>query len=261
MALNPPIASWEGRRCWIVGASTGIGAAVALALARRGARVALSARRAALLDEQVGSLGADRAMALPLDVRDAPALEAAAAAIEARWGGIDLLVVMAGDYKPVRAWELDAASARETVDTNLGGAFNALAATIPRMLAKGSGTLVLVSSVAGYRGLPKSLVYGATKAALINMAETLWLDLSGRGLGVAVVNPGFVRTPLTAGNDFRMPALIEPQEAALEIVAGLEAGAFEIHFPRRFTRVMKLLALLPPRAYFAAIRRFTGMKP
>jgi short-subunit dehydrogenase len=123
------------------------------------------------------------------------------------------------------------------------------------MAKQGSGTLALVSSVAGYRGLPKSLVYGPTKAAIINLAEALYLDLRPRGIGVCVVNPGFVRTPLTAQNDFHMPALISPEEAAREIVAGLARGAFEIHFPRRFTRVLKLLRVLPYRWYFAAVRR------
>ena len=117
----------------------------------------------------------------------------------------------------------------------------------------------LVSSVAGYRGLPKSLVYGPTKAALINLTETLYLDLHPKGLGVCVVMPGFVKTPLTAQNDFRMPALIEPDEAAREIVAGLERGDFEIHFPRRFTGWLKLMRLLPYRLYFPAIRRMTGL--
>jgi short-subunit dehydrogenase len=146
------------------------------------------------------------------------------------------------------------------VETNLVGYFNALAAVLPHFVERGAGTVVIVSSVAGYRGLPKSLVYGATKAALINVAETLYLDLHGKGIGVAVVNPGFVRTPLTAGNDFEMPALIEPDEAAREIVAGLARGAFEIHFPKRFTGWLKLLRLLPYGLYFPAIRRFTGTR-
>lgn len=260
MPLNAPIESWEDRRCWIVGASTGIGAALAAELVSRGARVALSARRASLLEDQVARFGPERAMALPLDIRDAPALEAAARSIVERWDGLDVLVLMAGDYQPTRAWALDAAAAKATVETNLVGYFNALAAVLPHLVDRGAGTVVIVSSVAGYRGLPKSLVYGATKAALINMAETLYLDLHGKGIGVAVVNPGFVRTPLTAGNDFEMPALIEPAEAAREIVAGLARGAFEIHFPKRFTGWLKLLRLLPYGLYFPAIRRFTGAR-
>ena len=259
MPFNPPIAAWRAKRCWIIGASTGIGAALADRLGDLGARVALSARRGELLEEKVARLGAGNALALPLDVRDPKALAAAADWIVAAWGGIDLVVFMAGDYRPMRAWELDLEAARTTIETNLTGCFNALAAVIPVLARQRAGTLALVSSVAGFRGLPKSLVYGPTKAALINLAETLYLDLSPKGVGVCVINPGFVKTPLTAGNDFRMPALISPEEAAREIVAGLERGAFEIHFPRRFTRWMKAMRLLPYRLYFPAIRRMTGL--
>ncbi|MGE0355636.1 MAG: SDR family NAD(P)-dependent oxidoreductase [Burkholderiales bacterium] len=259
MALNPPIRPWKDKRCWIVGASTGIGAALAERLSGEGARVALSARRAEPLAKMASRIGKARALALPLDITDAPALEAAAGRITDAWGGIDLVVVMAGEYKPMRAWELDLGAARAMVDVNLMGSYNALAATIPRLIAQGSGTIALVSSVAGYRGLPKSLVYGPTKAAMINLAETLYLDLSPKGLGVCVVNPGFVKTPMTAVNEFRMPALIEPEEAAEEIVAGLERGEFEIHFPKRFTRWLKLLRLLPYGRYFPAVRKATGL--
>lgn len=259
MALNPPIGQWKDRRCWIIGASTGIGAALAEALAERGARVAVSARRAEPLAGLAARIGKSRALALALDITDAAALEAAAAKIAASWGGIDLVVVMAGEYKPMRAWELDLAAARTMVEVNLVGCFNALAAVIPRLLEQGSGTIALVSSVAGYRGLPRSLVYGPTKAAVINLAETLYLDLQPKGIGVCVVNPGFVRTPMTAVNEFRMPALIEPVEAAKEIVAGLEKGEFEIHFPKRFTRWLKLLRLLPYGRYFPAVRKATGL--
>ncbi len=259
MSLNPPLCDWRQSRCWIIGASTGIGAALAEALAARGARVALSSRRREPLEALAARMEAGRAQVLPLDIRDPAALDQAAGAIVNLWGGIDLVVLMAGDYKPMRAWEIDLDAARAMIETNLTGAFNTLAAVTPRLLAQGSGTIALVSSVAGFRGLPKSLVYGPTKAALINLAETLYLDLRPRGLGVCVINPGFVKTPLTAQNTFRMPALIEPAQAAREIVAGLERGAFEIHFPRRFTGWLKLLRLLPYRMYFPAIRKMTGL--
>jgi short-subunit dehydrogenase len=259
MALNPPVRDWKDKRCWIVGASTGIGAALADALAARGARVALSARRAGPLHEMAGRYGKGRALALPLDITEAPALEKAAAAIADAWGGIDLLVLMAGEYKPMRAWKLELAAARSMVEVNLMGYYNALAAVVPRLVEQQAGTIALVSSVAGYRGLPKSLVYGPTKAAVINLAEALYLDLQPKGIGVCVVNPGFVKTPMTDQNDFKMPALIEPEEAAREIVAGLEDGEFEIHFPKRFTRFLKVLQLLPYGQYFPAVRKATGL--
>jgi len=159
----------------------------------------------------------------------------------------------------MRAWDVDLPAARAIIEVNLTGIYNGLVPLVPQLLKQGSGTLAIVSSVAGYRGLPKALVYGPTKAAAINLAETLYLDLQPRGIGVCVVNPGFVRTPLTAQNDFEMPYLIEPEQAAEEIVQGLGRGEFEIHFPKRFSRMLKFLRLLPYGAYFPAIRRSTKL--
>jgi short-subunit dehydrogenase len=130
---------------------------------------------------------------------------------------------------------------------------------LPSLLSQHRGHVSLVASVAGYRGLPQSLAYGPTKAALIHLAEALYLDLQSSGIGVSVVNPGFVETPLTAQNDFHMPALIQPQEAARQMLAGWAAGDFEIHYPRRFTRVLKFLRCLPYRLYFQAVRKATGL--
>ena len=258
MALNPKVESWKDRRIWIVGASTGIGAALAEDLLAKGAKVAVSARKREPLEAMAAKHGGNVAV-LPLDINDAPALAAATQQIVALWGGLDLLVLMAGDYAPMRAYELDLEVARRMIQTNIQGYLNALAPVIPLMMKQASGTLCLVSSVAGFRGLPKSLIYGPTKAAIINLAETMYMDLSDKGLGVCVVNPGFVRTPLTAGNEFKMPALIEPDEAAREIVAGLEKGHFEIHFPKRFTGWLKLMRHLPYTLYFPAIRKMTGL--
>lgn len=259
MPLNTPITDWTGRRCWILGGSTGIGAALARALAARGARVALSARRAGALETLAAELPAGQSLVLPLDITDASAWGPATDRLFAEWGGVDVVVFMAGDYKPMRAWDVDLPAARAIIDVNFTAILNGLVPLVPRLIAQGSGMLAIVSSVAGYRGLPKALVYGPTKAAAINLAETLYLDLKPRGIGVAVVNPGFVRTPLTAQNDFEMPHLIEPEEAAAEIVRGLERGEFEIHFPKRFSRMLKFLRLLPYRLYFPAIRRSTKL--
>ena len=257
MALNRRIEDWKGRRVWLVGASSGIGAALATLLLERGARVALSSRSRDALDALVAGHG--DALVLPADVTDADGLAAAHAQILAAWGGVDLAIFNAGTHESMRAWELDLAKAKTLIDTNLKGVLNGLAAALPDMLAQKSGAVAVVASVAGYAGLPTSLIYGATKAALINLAETLYLDLAPKGLGVHLICPGFVATPLTAKNEFAMPALIPATQAAHEIVAGLERGEFEIHFPKRFTRLVKLLRLLPYRWYFWLVHKGTRL--
>lgn len=256
-ALNTPITDWQGKSVWLIGASTGIGAALACALASRGAKLALSARGsdklAALTD------ACPEALLLPLDITRREALAATHERLLAHWGGIDLVVFNAGTYRPLRAWELDAAAIRETLAVNLIGPMDGVATVLPAMLERGAGAIALVGSVAGYRGLPRAITYGSSKAALIHFAETLYLDLAPRGISVFVINPGFVATPLTAQNDFRMPALISADTAAGEILAGFARGEFEIHFPKRFTRAMKALQCLPRRLYFPLIRKLTGL--
>jgi NADP-dependent 3-hydroxy acid dehydrogenase YdfG len=258
MSLNPRIHDWRGRRVWVIGASSGIGAALARLLLTQGARVALSARSTPGLAEIAATPDA-KTLVLPLDVRDASGVAPALQQVVAAWGGIDLVVWCAGSHSPVRAWELDAAEARRLVDVNLNGVINGLPAVVRQMLLQKSGGIAIVSSVAGYGGLPTALVYGATKAALINLAETLYLDLAPRGIAVYLINPGFVKTPLTDKNTFTMPALISAEEAAREIIAGFARGSFEIHFPRRFTLWLKLLQLLPYRWYFALVHKGTGL--
>ena len=255
--LNPPLPPWADARVWVIGASYGIGAATAQELLRAGARVALSARSADKLRAVAGDSA--RALVAPLDFTRGAEVAAAWDRIRAEWGGCDLVLVVAGTHKEIRAWELDAAEADALFAVNLHGPVATVAAVLPGLLAQGTGALGIVASVAGYRGLPKALIYGASKAALINFTETLYLDLHPKGFGVYLINPGFVATPLTANNDFKMPHLISADEAAQEIIAGLERGDFEIHFPRAFTRQLKFLRLLPYRLYFAAVRRATGL--
>lgn len=257
MPLNPPIKDWANQRVWIIGASTGIGKALAENLLARGARVAVSARRAQALEEAFSANA--NALRLPLDMTDNAQLVNAIGVIEKAWGGLDLGIVMAGTYRGIRAWELNDAAIRDMMQTNVYGAMNASALLSKQFLKQGTGHVSIVSSVAGYRGLPKALVYGPSKAAMINFAETLYLDLSEKGIGVSVVNPGFVRTPLTAQNEFKMPHLIEPEEAAREMIAGYEQGDFEIHFPRAFTRQLKFMRHLPYSLYFKLIKRSTGL--
>ena len=177
-------------------------------------------------------------------------------ALLAEWGGIDLVVYLAGDYVPMRADEFDLSRAEQVIDVNFNGALRLLATVLPDL--RPGGGIAFVASVAGYRGLPKALCYGPGKAALIHLAECLYLDLAPRGIGVWVINPGFVQTRLTAQNDFSMPALQTPEQAALAVLDGFRTGHFEIHFPKRFTRLLKLLSLLPYRWYFPLIRRITG---
>lgn len=255
MSLNPKLDDWRGLRVWLIGASSGIGEATAKALMQRGARLALSSRNRDAL-----TVVADgKAHVAVADITDRTSLAAAFDEVRAALGDIDLAIVNAGTHRPVRAWELDAAAAERLVQVNLVGAINASALLAPYFAARGSGRLAVTASVAGYGGLPTGLVYGATKAALINFAETLYLDLAPKGVAVHLINPGFVKTPLTDLNEFSMPALIGSEEAAEEILAGIERGEFEIHFPKRFTRSLKLLKLLPYRWYFPLVHRITGL--
>ena len=267
MPLNPPIRDWRGKRVWIVGASTGIGAALAQQLARAGAKLAVSARSKDKLDALVagfdgGASGtASPHLVLPLDVRDAAALATAYASIVKQWGGADVTIFNAGTYSPMRADAFDLAHMDQHFAVNYHGVTNGLAAILPDYLQRGAERphLAIVSSVAGYRGLPQSLAYGPSKAALINLAETLYLDLAPKGIAVSLINPGFVDTPLTAQNTFKMPALISADEAAREIIGGFARGEFEMHFPKRFTRWLKTMRLLPYSLYFSAIRKSTGL--
>jgi NAD(P)-dependent dehydrogenase (short-subunit alcohol dehydrogenase family) len=254
--LNPPMADWTGRRVWIVGASTGIGRALAHALYAQGADVCVSARNAQALQSFIDDH--PRARALPLDATDVTATRAAAQQL-GELGALDLVVYCAGHYRELRATAYNLDEMLRHQQVNYIGALYMLDAVLPSLLAAGQGHISLVGSVAGFRGLPKSLAYGPTKAALINLAQTLYMDLRDRGIGVSLVNPGFVQTRLTAANDFEMPALISPERAAQDILAGWARGRFEIHFPRRFTWSMKLLGLLPFGLYQALVRRITGL--
>jgi short-subunit dehydrogenase len=159
----------------------------------------------------------------------------------------------------MRATEYSLPEMRRHLDINYLGTLHVIDVTLPPLLAAGRGHLSLMGSVAGYRGLPQALAYGPTKAALNNLAEVMYFDLHDRGLGVSIVNPGFVDTPLTAQNRFRMPALMTPEQAADAIVRGWQAGQFEIHFPRRFTLGLKTLQSAWHGLYFAAVRRATGL--
>jgi NAD(P)-dependent dehydrogenase (short-subunit alcohol dehydrogenase family) len=265
-SLNPKIGSWSGQHVWIIGASTGIGAATAALLLAQGAHVALSARKLDRLQQVVADARADAkvgagpgTLIVPLDVCDHASVQGAAATIIRQWPRIDLVLIVAGGYNEMRADSFDLAAAKQLIDLNLGGVFNCLDVVLPQLLRQGRGGIGIVASVAGYRGLPKALVYGPTKAALINLTEALYFDLHPRRIGVYQINPGFVDTPLTAGNDFKMPALMSAHDAAVKLLDGLQRGQFHIHFPRRFTNFLRLAQLLPYRLYFWLIKKVTGL--
>ena len=257
MALNPPVSRWLGQRVWLVGASSGIGRATAAALHAQGAQVLVSARDAAALQGFVQAHPGSQAW--PLDVTDVQAVRHVAETIWAQ-GAVDRVVFCAAHYRASRAQGGDLDDWLRHNQVNYVGALHLLHAVLPHLLAQPlerRGHISLMASVAGYRGLPNSLAYGPTKAALINLAEALYTELRPLGVGVSVVNPGFVETPLTAQNRFAMPALISSEAAAQAMLKGWERGAFEIHFPRRFTLGMKLLRWLPDAAFFALTRRLT----
>jgi short-subunit dehydrogenase len=197
-------------------------------------------------------------VALPLDSTDRAAVAQAAQTLLAD-GPLDLVVYCAGVYQPMRATDFQLDVMLQHDQVNYVGALYLLDAVLPAMLMRRQGHIGLISSVAGFRGLPNSLAYGPTKAALTHLAETLYLDLQDRGIGVSVIHPGFVQTPLTAQNQFHMPALMSPEDAAQAMIRGWERGRFEMHFPRRFTGWLKLLRLLPYRLYFPLVKRATGL--
>ena len=258
--MNQPIQNWQGRRVWLVGASSGIGLACAKAMQAAGAHVIVSARDLGTLSEwaEVCKTKGLPVALMSLDVTDALQVKYVARQVAAS-GPLDLVLYCAGHYRAQRATAFDLNDMLRHQDVNYNGLLRVLDAVLPIFLQQGHGHISLVSSVAGWRGLPNGLAYGPTKAAMTHLAETLYMDLQDKGIGVSVINPGFVATPLTAQNNFQMPALISPEEAAKAMLAGWAEGLFDIHFPKRFTSWLKLMRLLPYRVYFALVRRFTGL--
>ena len=250
--FNPPITDWRGKSVWVIGASSGIGRATAAALHARGARVTVSARNAQALHDFVAEHPGSAA--LPLDSTDAQEMHQCVQSL-LELSTPDCVLYCAGHYRAMRANAVDVPEMLRHLQVNYQAALYLLDALLPALRQRGSGHLAFVSSVAGYRGLPNSLAYGPTKAALTNLAETLYLDLQADGIGVSVINPGFVDTPATAGNTFKMPGLISSAQAAQAILDGWAQGNFEIHFPKRFTFWMKALRSMPNRWYFFLVRK------
>lgn len=246
---------------WITGASSGIGRQLAIELARTGWTVAVTARSSDSLEELARQAEAFPGEIHPYagDVTDTAVMASHCRDIAASHGGIALLVANAGVYLPQDGLNGEVDSFRQSFDVNLMGTVNVLLPVIDIMKNAGRGQIAVVASVAGYGGLPTSAAYGATKAGLINLVESLRFDLDPAGIRIQLVSPGFVDTPATQSNPFPMPYLMTVDEAVREMLKGLRhASRFEIAFPSPFVRRLKLLQLLPYRAYFSLVARATG---
>ncbi|MDQ0316331.1 SDR family NAD(P)-dependent oxidoreductase [Amorphus orientalis] len=256
---KPFVATPNDGVAWVTGASSGIGAAVAARLAAQGFTVAVTARRQEELEDLAESVsGPGRIVPMAGDVTDAEAMDGLVGRIEAELGALALVVLNAGVYIPVSGDELDRDAFAKTFDVNLKGTVNALVPAANAMKSRGKGQIAIVASVAGYSGLPTSAAYGASKAGLLNLAEALKFDFDHLGLTIQVISPGFVDTPATADNPFPMPFLMEVDDAADRLIAGLATGRFEVTFPRRFTYQLKLLRALPYWLFFPLLARATG---
>jgi len=242
---------YPGAVVWITGASSGIGESLARELAGRGARVAITARRGDRLDAIAG----DRILSVPADVTDLDAMRAAAARVEEELGPIDLAVLNAGTWRQMDVTAWDTELFRLHVETNLMGMVHGIDAVLPGMRRRRGGVIAGVSSVAGYRGWPSSEAYGSTKAAEINLLESLRIDLLPLGIRVLTVCPGFVRSDLTSQNTFRMPFLMEPPDAAARIADGIAREKAEMVFPLPMMLLMKATRLVPVRPWAALMSR------
>jgi short-subunit dehydrogenase len=246
--MNKKIKNWKNVSVWLVGASDGIGAALAKKLLALGANVTLSSRRKEKLDEIAKDYPNAKVQAL--DVLD---LERASE-IAKSFTSLDLVIFMAADYSPMRSDELDAKRAGQIVDINLKGAINVSAAAIEFFKKQKHGHLSLVASIAGLIGLPQSSVYGSTKAAIINFGESLYHDLKPLGFDISIVNPGFVKTRLTEKNEFEMPFIMTPEQAADHIIKGYESGCFAITFPFVFSMFFRTIRILPYSLHFKLLK-------
>ncbi len=241
---------WAGRRYWLVGASEGLGRDLALLMSRAGAELVLSARSADRLHELAAELPG-RASVVAVDVADPASVAAAAQAA----GPLDGMVYLAGLYWPMRAQEWDAARVEAMCEVNFVGAARVVGHVLPAMVARGSGHVVLTGSLAGFRGLPGAAGYAASKAAIMALGESLYADLRGSAITVQVVNPGFIRTRLTAQNEFRMPFIMEPEAAAARMFAHMGTDRFKTSFPAGFAAFFRLGQFLPDWAWYPLLPR------
>jgi short-subunit dehydrogenase len=249
---------FQNEHIWIIGASSGIGRALAKQLAREGANLVLSARNEASLAELAKQLGPNHAI-YKLDVADAGQMEQTVSTIYAKHGVLHRILFLAAAYAPMQLNALDMRATKEMIDTNIYGALNVIHAALPKLLEQQRGQIVLCGSVAGYTGLSGGQPYSATKAAIINLAESLHAEVPAH-IDVKLISPGFVRTALTDKNNFKMPMIISPEQAAQAIAKGLLQNGFEIHFPKRFTMLLKLLQHLPYAIRLAITKRMGRAK-
>ena len=242
---------WTNKTALVTGASSGIGRALSVELARRGARLGLLARRADALQGALREIesGGGRATALVADVRDVGAVRRAVESLRQAFGPIDLLIANAGIGDETPATKFDLARATEIVSINLIGAMNCVGAVLPEMVARSEGYLVAISSLAAYRGLPRSAAYSASKAGLSTFFESLRVDLQGTGVAVTVIHPGFIRTPMIAQRRAPVPYLLDLPEAIERIVAAIEKRKRSCAFPWQLAATVKLLALMPAPLY------------
>lgn len=244
---------FPGENIWVIGASSGIGRALSIHLAKAGARVAVSARRKDELDSLAQEMGEGHVV-VPLDVADAEMMLAAVRTVGESMGRIDRVIFLSAIYHPMRLDQLDLNITKHMLDVNVMGAFHLIHAVLPMLKEQKSGQIALCASVAGYVGLPGGQPYSATKAAIQNLAESLCAECPP-AIDVKIINPGFVKTPLTDKNDFHMPMMMSTEAAAEAIARGLKSSVFEIHFPKRFTYFMKFLKLLPASLQFLITRK------
>lgn len=236
---------WMGKRYWLVGASEGLGAALARDMSGAGAELVLSARSREPLEQLAAALPGP-ATVVPLDVSDDRSVADAAQAI----GRIDGVVFLAGVYWPMPAQAIETAKAVAMADVNFTGALRVIGVALPDMIARDEGHVVITGSLSGFRGLPGSIGYSSSKAGLMHLAESLFADLHKTGVDVQLANPGFIRTRLTDKNDFDMPFLMEPEGAAAAMFAHMNSRRFKANFPRLFSLVFRVSQFLPDWLYY-----------
>ena len=246
--MTGSVHDWAGKRYWLVGASEGLGLALAQVMARAGADLVLSARSGDRLAAAVATLGRP-ARAVVCDVADAASVRAAAVEV----GPVDGVVFLAGVYTPMAAQEWDADAVEAMCDVNFTGCARVLGAVVPGMVARGAGHVIITGSLSGFRGLPGAIGYAASKAGVMALAESMYCDLRGTGVRVQLANPGFIRTRLTDKNDFAMPMLMEPEQAAAAMFALMNSDAFKANFPRSFSWLFRAANFLPDWAYYRTL--------